>query len=51
MCTTKPAVLANLAAHPQWNGFGVNSSNSRYQPKPGLTAMTFGSVPAAQSSK
>ena len=23
---------------PQWNGFGVDSSNSRYQPKPGMTA-------------
>ena len=38
MCTTKPAPIANLAAHPQWNGFGVDSSNSRYQPKPGMDA-------------
>jgi polyvinyl alcohol dehydrogenase (cytochrome) len=38
MCTAKPAPLANIASQPQWNGFGVDSSNSRYQPKPGMTA-------------
>ena len=38
MCATKPAAMANIASQPQWNGFGVDSSNSRYQPKPGMTA-------------
>jgi polyvinyl alcohol dehydrogenase (cytochrome) len=38
LCATKPAAMANLASQPQWNGFGVDSSNSRYQPKPGMTA-------------
>jgi polyvinyl alcohol dehydrogenase (cytochrome) len=37
-CTAKPAPLGNLASKPLWNGWGVDSSNSRYQPKPGLTA-------------
>jgi polyvinyl alcohol dehydrogenase (cytochrome) len=37
-CATKPAAIANIASKPQWNGFGVDSSNSRYQPKPGMTA-------------
>ena len=30
MCTAKPAPLANVAALASWNGFGVDSSNSRY---------------------
>ena len=38
LCAAKPAAIANIAAKPQWNGFGVDSSNSRYQPKPGMTA-------------
>ena len=38
MCAAKPAPLANVAALASWNGFGVDSSNSRYQPKPGMTA-------------
>jgi polyvinyl alcohol dehydrogenase (cytochrome) len=38
MCTAKPAPLNNITAQPQWNGFGVDTSNSRYQPKPGMTA-------------
>ena len=37
MCTARPAPIANLT-QPNWNGFGVDSSNSRYQPKPGMTA-------------
>ncbi len=37
ICTTKPAPITNLT-QPNWNGFGVDSSNSRYQPKPGMTA-------------
>ena len=38
MCAAKPPALANVAAQPNWNGFGVDTSNSRYQPKPGMTA-------------
>jgi polyvinyl alcohol dehydrogenase (cytochrome) len=38
LCTTKPAPMVNIAAQPAWNGFGVDASNSRYQPKPGMTA-------------
>src|SRR5262249_24396846 len=38
LCTAKPAAIANIASQAPWNGFGVDSSNSHYQPKPGLTA-------------
>ena len=38
LCAAKPAALTDVTAKPQWNGWGVDSSNSRYQPKPGLTA-------------
>ncbi len=38
LCAAKPAPLANVAAMASWNGFGVDASNSRYQPKPGMTA-------------
>ena len=38
MCAAKPAAIANVASQPHWNGFGVDTSNSRYQPKPGMTA-------------
>ena len=38
LCTTKPAPIANLTSGSAWNGWGVDASNSRYQPKPGLTA-------------
>jgi polyvinyl alcohol dehydrogenase (cytochrome) len=38
LCTAKPAALGNLTAKSPWNGWGVDLSNSRYQPKPGLTA-------------
>ncbi len=37
LCTSKPASIA-VNSKAQWNGFGVDSSNSRYQPKPGMTA-------------
>src|SRR5262249_49629919 len=36
-CAARPAAIANLASQAPWNGFGVDSSNSRYQPKPRLT--------------
>ena len=38
LCTTKPAAIGNLASQAAWNGFGVDTSNTRYQPKPGMTA-------------
>jgi len=38
LCAAKPAPLRNVGSKPQWNGWGVDASNSRYQPKPGLTA-------------
>jgi polyvinyl alcohol dehydrogenase (cytochrome) len=37
LCAAKPAAIASLTS-PNWNGFGVDTSNSRYQPKPGMTA-------------
>lgn len=36
LCAAKPAPLTDMTS--TWNGWGVDSSNSRYQPKPGLTA-------------
>ena len=38
LCASKPAPIGNLASKPAWNGWGVDGTNSRYQPKPGLTA-------------
>jgi polyvinyl alcohol dehydrogenase (cytochrome) len=38
LCAAKAPPLGNIAARPQWNGWGADSDNSRYQPKPGLTA-------------
>jgi polyvinyl alcohol dehydrogenase (cytochrome) len=38
LCPAKPPAIADLASRPQWNGWGVDLSNSRYQPAPGLTA-------------
>src|SRR5262245_53964558 len=38
MCTTKETRLTAFASKPQWNGFGVDTSNSRFQKNPGLTA-------------
>ncbi len=36
-CPTDPP-LADPAAGPAWNGWGVDGANTRFQPKPGLTA-------------
>lgn len=36
-CTDKPAPVS-LTAGPQWNGWGRDDAQSRYQPNPGLTA-------------
>ena len=38
LCTTKPAPIGDLKAKPYWNGWGVDATNSRYQPKPGISA-------------
>jgi polyvinyl alcohol dehydrogenase (cytochrome) len=38
LCVTRSPMPANLGALPQWNGWGFDLANSRYQPKPGLTA-------------
>jgi len=38
VCAARPAPLGNLAGKPQWNGWGADTANSRYQPKPGMTA-------------
>lgn len=38
LCTTKETRLATFATKPQWNGFGVDGSNGRFQKNPGLTA-------------
>jgi polyvinyl alcohol dehydrogenase (cytochrome) len=38
LCAAKPAPLGKLAGKPQWNGWGADSDNSRYQPKPGMDA-------------
>jgi len=38
VCAAKPAALGNLAGKPQWNGWGADTANSRYQPNPGMTA-------------
>jgi polyvinyl alcohol dehydrogenase (cytochrome) len=38
LCTAKPGPLGNFPSKPQWNGWGADASNSRYQPRPGMTA-------------
>src|SRR5262245_55227383 len=38
LCTTKDTRLTAFASKPQWNGFGVDPSNGRFQTNPGLTA-------------
>jgi polyvinyl alcohol dehydrogenase (cytochrome) len=37
-CAAKAAPIGDLRAKPYWNGWGVDGSNGRYQPNPGLTA-------------
>jgi polyvinyl alcohol dehydrogenase (cytochrome) len=37
-CTTRETRLTAFASKPQWNGFGVDATNSRFQKTPGLTA-------------
>jgi polyvinyl alcohol dehydrogenase (cytochrome) len=38
LCAGKPPPISDLASRPQWNGWGADLSNSRYQRAPGLTA-------------
>jgi polyvinyl alcohol dehydrogenase (cytochrome) len=38
MCTTRSPMPAEIGSVPQWNGWGLDLANSRYQPSPGLTA-------------
>jgi polyvinyl alcohol dehydrogenase (cytochrome) len=38
ICAAKPKAIGDLAKKPYWNGWGVDATNSRYQPQPGLTA-------------
>jgi polyvinyl alcohol dehydrogenase (cytochrome) len=38
MCAAKPGPIGNLTGKAAWNGWGADSDNSRYQPKPGMTA-------------
>ncbi len=37
MCANRPGTLGDIARS-AWNGWGSDAANSRYQPKPGLTA-------------
>jgi polyvinyl alcohol dehydrogenase (cytochrome) len=37
-CPTSEARLDAFATKPKWNGFGVDTTNGRYQANPGLTA-------------
>ena len=38
MCTGAPGQLTNPLAGSTWNGWGVSTSNARYQPSPGFAA-------------
>jgi len=38
LCQAKPGPIGSLGGKSSWNGWGVDATNSRYQPKPGLTA-------------
>src|SRR5689334_14637082 len=38
LCAAKPGPIGAVAGKSSWNGWGVDATNSRYQPKPGLTA-------------
>jgi polyvinyl alcohol dehydrogenase (cytochrome) len=38
LCASKPTAIGSLTSKPYWNGWGVDATNARYQPKPGLTA-------------
>src|SRR5436309_6677247 len=38
MCAARTPMPADIARAPQWNGWGLDLANSRYQPNPGLAA-------------
>ena len=38
LCATRTPMPADIAKGPQWNGWGLDLSNSRFQPNPGLAA-------------
>jgi polyvinyl alcohol dehydrogenase (cytochrome) len=38
LCPTKETRLTMFDSKPKWNGFGVDTTNSRFQKNPGLTA-------------
>jgi len=38
MCAARAPMPANIASLPQWNGWGLDLANSRFQPNPGLSA-------------
>ena len=42
LCAARSPMPPDIERLPQWNGWGLDLANSRYQPKPGLTA---GDVP------
>jgi polyvinyl alcohol dehydrogenase (cytochrome) len=42
LCAARSPMPPDIGRVPQWNGWGLDLANSRYQPKPGLTA---GDVP------
>ena len=37
LCANRPGTLGDISSS-SWNGWGSDASNSRYQPKPGITA-------------
>src|SRR5262249_47531827 len=38
LCAVKPGPIGRLAQKASWNGWGVDATNARYQPRPGITA-------------
>jgi polyvinyl alcohol dehydrogenase (cytochrome) len=37
MCASKPKPIGDLKSKPYWNGWGVDATNGRYQPNPGIS--------------